>query len=146
MTERMQHLHRLAAESKGSNLLAGVLLPALGNGSAAAAMASAASGHAMEIDSANNQRTGDWKEVVRRTVAIVPDRQFDPVATVRRRQRRALIAAMPIGRGTSRRQLRTRYRGQFGQLAPRHALPTSFEPILMPVSESEVGRRLPPTP
>ena len=31
MTERMQHLHRLAAESKGSNLLAGVLLPALGN-------------------------------------------------------------------------------------------------------------------
>jgi hypothetical protein len=31
MTERTQHLHRLAAESKGSNLLAGVLLPALGN-------------------------------------------------------------------------------------------------------------------
>ena len=31
MTERMQHLHRLAAESKGSNLLAGVVLPALGN-------------------------------------------------------------------------------------------------------------------
>ena len=30
MTERMQHLHRLAAESKGSNLLAGVVLPALG--------------------------------------------------------------------------------------------------------------------
>ena len=31
MTERMQHLHRLASESKGSNLLAGVVLPALGN-------------------------------------------------------------------------------------------------------------------
>lgn len=31
MTERMQHLHRVAAASKGSNLLAGVLLPALGN-------------------------------------------------------------------------------------------------------------------
>jgi ubiquinone/menaquinone biosynthesis C-methylase UbiE len=31
MTERMQQLHALAEESKGSNLLAGVLLPALGN-------------------------------------------------------------------------------------------------------------------
>ena len=31
MIERMQNLHRLAAESKGSNLLAGVLLPALGD-------------------------------------------------------------------------------------------------------------------